>query len=295
MEEITEKTISEDGANGSVEDVMVSRVGQYFGSNQEGEPVLQTVDAESLQAIADELNASGEELLCDVDHAASRRGLDRDTHAAGWFSRFVVDPIKGLFAKLRLTKRGRELVEGRDYRFLSPSFMLGEDGKPKALTSCSLTNTPAMYDIDPILNQKPEEKLIMEISKEDLVALIKETVEGMKAAEKPAENACAEEKPAEEAKAENACAEEKAENAEAAEEIKEEIKEEAAEGASAEEIKEEVKEEAEGEPEEEKEEVIKIEALSQRPVALGGGKADWESLHGKEFFEYLKKHPEIRD
>ena len=46
--------------------------------------------------------------------------------------------------------------------------------------------------------------------------------------------------------------------------------------------------------EEEKEEVIKIEALSQRPVALGGGKADWESLHGKEFFEYLKKHPEIR-
>lgn len=295
MEEITAKTISDDGANGSVEDVMVSRVGEYVGSTPEGEPVRQTVDAESLQAIADELNASGEELLCDVDHAASRRGLDRDTHAAGWFSRFVVDPIKGLFAKLRLTKRGRELVEGRDYRFLSPSFALGEDGRPKALTSCSLTNTPAMYDIDPILNQKPEEKLIMEISKEDLVALIKETVAGMKAEEKPAENACGEEKPAE-----NACSEEtKAENAEVAEEIKEEIKEEAAEGASSEEIKEEVKEEvkeetAEAEPEEEKEEVIKIEALSQRPVALGGGKADWESLHGKEFFEYLKKHPEIR-
>ena len=204
MEEIEGKTIIEDGENGVIEDVMVSRVGQYFGSNSEGEPVLQTVDADSLQAIADGLNESGEELLCDVDHAASRAGLDRDTRAAGWFSRFVVDPIKGLFAKLRLTKKGRELVEGRDYRFLSPSFMLGEDGKPKAITSCSLTNTPAMYDIEPILNQKPEEEMLtMDISKEELVALIKETVAGMKA---EAQNACGgEEGKPEGEEAQNAC------------------------------------------------------------------------------------------
>lgn len=60
-------------------------------------------------------------------------------------------------------------------------------------------------------------------------------------------------------------------------------------------MKEEVREEAE-EPEEEKEEVIKIEALSQRPTAFGAVKDpdDYMKLHGKEFFDYLAKHPEIR-
>ena len=111
-----------------------------------------------------------------MDHAASRPGLDRDTQSAGWFHKFFVDPIKGLFAKLKLTKTGRELIENREYRFLSPTFVLGDDGKPVDMTSVSLTNTPAMA-MEPILNQEPkEEKFTMEMTKEELVSLIKDTV-----------------------------------------------------------------------------------------------------------------------
>jgi len=147
MTEFPKKEIIEDGENGTIEDVMVSRVGEYTGSTVDGKPVEQVIDAESLQKLADRLNEQGTEVLADVDHAAARPGLDRDTSAAGWFHRFVVDPLKGLFARLRLTKRGRELVENREYRFLSPSFLMGEDGRPVDLASVSLTNTPAMYDI----------------------------------------------------------------------------------------------------------------------------------------------------
>ena len=137
----------------------------------------------------------------------------------------------------------------------------------------------------------------MDSSKEELVALIKETVAGMKA---EAENACGGEEGEE---ARNACGdgetEKPVENAEVKEEIKEEVREETAEGSSEEEIKEEVKEEVEeeaGEPEEKEEEVIKIEALSQRPTAFGAVKdsEDYMKLHGKEFFDYLAKHPELR-
>ena len=284
--------------------VQVSVVGEVYGSDLEGKPVRQNITEESLAKIAEDLNASKSQVLVDQDHGSSIPGVGRKSRAVGWLSNFWTN-AKGLFAKMFLTPFGKQLVEGREYRYLSPTFTIDGNGTPVALQAAGAVNLPAMESIKPLINSKPEEKLIMEISKEDLVALIKETVEGMKAGEKPAENACGEEKPvenacSEETKAENACSEEtKAENAEAAEEVKEEIKEEAAEGASSEEIKEEVKEEvkeetAEAEPEDEKEEVIKIEALSQRPVALGGGKADWESLHGKEFFEYLKKHPEIR-
>ena len=47
--------------------------------------------------------------------------------------------------------------------------------------------------------------------------------------------------------------------------------------------------------EEKKEEVIKIEALNSAPTAFKdvSGKDKWINLHGKEFFDYLAKHPEI--
>ena len=47
---------------------------------------------------------------------------------------------------------------------------------------------------------------------------------------------------------------------------------------------------------EEKKEVIKEEALNSAPTigADVSGKAEWMKLRGKEFFAYLKNHPEIR-
>jgi len=305
MTEFPKKEIIDDGENGTIEDVMVSRVGEYTGSTVDGKPVEQVIDAESLQKLADRLNEQGTEVLADVDHAAARPGLDRDTSAAGWFHRFVVDPLKGLFARLRLTKRGRELVENREYRFLSPSFLMGEDGRPVDLASVSLTNTPAMYDIQPILNSKPEDKITMEITKEELVELIKSTVTALNAkpAEEPkeevVENACSEEKKeetvenacSEEKPVENACSEEKKE--ETVNETPEEKTEEKEEPEKTETPAEEEKPEDGELIEEEKEEVIKIEALNHKPVAVNLAPA-WQDLHGQAFWDYLSKHPDVK-
>ncbi len=63
-----------------------------------------------------------------------------------------------------------------------------------------------------------------------------------------------------------------------------------------EEVKEEIVEEKEEEKKEKKEEVIKIEALNSAPTALKdvSGKDKWMNLHGKDFWDYLAKHPEIK-
>lgn len=243
----------------------------------------------------------------DVDHSSVRRGLDRDTHAAGWLSRFFTT-VKGLFGKMKLTKRGKELVENREFRFLSPVFQLGEDGSPKELHSVAFTNTPAFQGyISPIVNHsavpgpavQDKETIHMEITKDELVQLIRDTVAGMEKAEETAEekteeavdNSCSEEPKAEET-AENACSEE-TKNEEPKEEVKtEEVKteEEPKEEVKTEETKtEEVKEEV-------KEDVIKIEALCQAPAALAdvSGKSDWMNLHGDAFWKYLAAHPEIK-
>lgn len=104
-----------------------------------------------MQDIAGALNAENKEILVDRDHQSAREGLDRDTHAMGWLSRFWAT-AKGLFAKLKLTPTGQALVEGREYRKLSPVFTLDKDGKPLTLESAAFTNTPAMSGIEPILN-----------------------------------------------------------------------------------------------------------------------------------------------
>lgn len=293
---MTENIIIEDGQNGEIHDVQIAPVGDFTGSAVDGSPVEEKLDISSLQRLADKLNSSGEEVLCDVDHASARAGVEKDTSSAGWFSKFIVDPMKGLIGKLKLTKRGRELVENREYRFLSPAFELDGDGKPVNMMSVSLTNMPAFKGrISPVLNTEPTETIAMEMTKEDLVNLIKETVTAM--------NACGSEEKTEEVKNEEPKAEEpveeKTETAETVEVKTEEVKnEEPVEETVEEKIEdkaEEAEEKKEEKAEEKKEEVIKMEALNSQPNLNIKPKSGWENLHGEEFFKWLAAHPDVKE
>ena len=238
-----------------------------------------------MSALADKMNA-GDEVLCDVDHQSCRPGVEKDTSAAGWFTKFVVDPIKGLFASLKLTKRGKDLLENREYRYMSPTFMLNENGEPIDIHSVSLTNTPAFKGfINPVINSEATpiddtNERITNMTKEELKALIEEIM-----AEKAKEEAIrdAKEDAIEDAieKASgvveviDACG--KKDNTVKNETVVEDPKEEEKKV-------------------EEKKEVIKEEVLNSSPT-IGSdisGKAEWMKLRGKEFFAYLKNHPEIR-
>ena len=290
-EEILTNTIS----NGEVE-VNVSPVGTFYGSDAEGNAIPENLTEESLQRLADQLNSSNQQILVDADHASCRSGIEKDTSACGWLEKFFVKPLKGLWAKLKLTNKGRDLVENKVYRFLSPVFKLDDNGEPIHLNSVAMTNCPALApDIAPIINAKPSQEILeMTITKEDLVNLIKETVNSMKnekaevkeevkeeIMEETAENACSNKT------AENACSDKKEVTNSETEEVKEEIKED---------IKEEIKEKTMPEEDEEKKEVITIEALNSAPKALTdvSGKAKWMNLHGDAFWKYLSEHPEIK-
>lgn len=282
------KEITDDGANGTIEDVMIAPVGQFIGSDKEGNPVEQNFTEESLEVIANDLNESGREVLLDKDHNSAKDGLNRDTQSLGWFSKFIVKPLKGLFAALKLTKTGRELIENREYRHVSPVFRLGENGEPAMLVSVAATNTPAI-DVpeNVILNSKPNEET--EMTKEEIIELVKNTIADLTKKESTEEVV------------ENNCSETKNEEPETTvEEVKEEIKEDAAEAAvkeepekTEEEIKEEVKEELKEEIKEEPE-VIKEETLNQAPTTnIPSPDPEWKSLSGKAFITWCEKHPEL--
>lgn len=283
------EVISDTIENGEIENVHLVPIGDFKGSDKDGNPIDEHITKESLDQIAEKLN-SGDEVLCDIDHQSCKPGVDRDSKAAGWFHKFVVDPVKGLFANLKLTKKGREIVENREYRYTSPVFTLDENGNPNDIHSVALTNVPAFKGhISPILNSEPnsneKESMKMEITKEELIELIKNTVNEMNVKkeineeirdiqEEVVENSCGEKK---EEVVENSCVEKQ-----------EEVKNEETIPETKEEVKEEVK--VEDEPKEEKE-VIKIETLNSAPIPTVNAEPEWKNLHGKAFFDWCVKHP----
>ena len=286
------EVISDTIENGEIENVHLVPIGDFKGSDKDGNPIDEHITKESLEQIAEKLN-SGDEVLCDIDHQSCKPGVDRDSKAAGWFHKFVVDPVKGLFASLKLTKKGREIVENREYRYTSPVFTLDENGNPNDIHSVALTNVPAFKGhISPILNSEPnsneKESIKMEITKEELIDLIKNTVNEMNVKkeineeireiqDEIVENSCGEKK---EEVAENSCVEKQ-----------EEVKNE--ETVPAEETKVNETEDKKDKKDEvvKKDEVIKIESLNSAPAPTISQEPEWKSLHGKAFFDWYAKHP----
>ena len=273
---IDEKTIIEDGENGRIEDVLIAPIGTFTGSDKEGNPVEQNFTEQALTQIADDLNEANKEVLLDKDHASAREGLNRDTQSLGWFSKFIVKPLKGLFGLLKLTKSGRELIENREYRHVSPVFQLDENNMPIGLVSVAATNTPAIeVPENVILNSKPNEET--EMTKEEIIELIKTTFAELKKADDADEK---KEEVVEETKEET--------TEETTNECGDEVKSECADEAKNEEPVEEEK------VEEEKKEVIKEEVLNQAPATtIPSADPEWKTLKGKDFMDWCAKHPEL--
>lgn len=243
-------------------------------------------------------------MLFDADHQSTRAGEDRNTRAAGWFSKFFVDPVKGLFGKLKLTRWGKELISSREYRYVSPTFGLDDSGKPVELYSIAATNTPAFAGaISPILNQVPAEEGNLDIStqeqelsdmelaklkaelREELLKTLREEVASM--------NECASDK----AKAAEAAS--KAVNEDNAQLVDEKAKLEAAEEKNGKEDSEtdtsspEAAPEAEDKPAEEEKkikEVIKIETLNSSPAkpTLAPQPEAWRSMSQRDFIQWIE-------
>lgn len=167
-----------DTLNNGETEVLVVPKGEFYGSDSKGNPIPESID----QQVIDNLEAQlqGKELLVDKDHSSVKEGNDRDTSAMGWMHSFKKG-VEGLWAKIRWTNIGRNLVENRVFRFLSPVFTLKGD-KPTNMLNVALTNQPAFQEkAKPIINNQPTmETITMELTKEELIELIKQTIIDLK-------------------------------------------------------------------------------------------------------------------
>lgn len=248
--------------------VQITTLGKVVGSSLDGKPIEQNFSETALKTIAD---SQKDDILVDADHESERGD---STEAKGWLNSLEFIPGKGLFGKIKWTDIGRKLIENRVFRWLSPSWILNKDTlEPMTMTSVALTNKPSQLgSIEPIVNSQPietKETLNMEITKEDLVNLIKETITSMKEPEQP--------DTVEEVKEDKVVDEEPVDKTEEPTEKDEEVKNE--EPATVVET-----------PKKKEEDVIKIESLNSAPTPTIASVEPWRSLHGQAFFDYVKQH-----
>lgn len=306
--------------------VMLAPVGSFQGWNPSTkEPVDETIDNEALDTLIANYNANPVELLLDIDHKSMREPTTRDTTAAGWIYGLIaikdVADMSGLYGRVKWTDVGRELAESRKYRFISPVFQLDESGRPVQLLNAALTNRPAMNTIAPILNteaiaQNDFTKEVIDMTKEELVALIDEQIQ-LKMSLNTEPGKTEEEKT--EDTAENGCTEDKADDntettdtsseggdvatsegpGDREEVCKSETRISEASGETEEDsdgttsdsnsIQEEESSEKQGVVESKSAEVIKEEVLNTAPSTRMT--PAWQNLHGKAFTDWLAAHP----
>lgn len=133
-------------AGDTIESVQIAPFGEYKNRTTDGREVTQICDKEAFQNIVKNFD---KELIVDVEH---RSELTDDSEAAGWLSNLKVDDTRGLVGDIKVSAKGAELLNGLNYRFGSPAFVLDEVDRPEKLLSFALTNRPAMKDIEHVYN-----------------------------------------------------------------------------------------------------------------------------------------------
>lgn len=114
--------------------------------------IVQVIDDEAVRQMA----ANSGRALLDYEHASWEPG--GSTEAAGWLDGWEATP-EGLFASIEWSDSGEASVNGKRYRYLSPTFLVsemehmgGDRYRPTRVADAGLTNRPNMRDLKPLCN-----------------------------------------------------------------------------------------------------------------------------------------------
>jgi phage I-like protein/cation transport regulator ChaB len=107
------------------------------------------IDDESARLILAYHNHRGNDMVIDYEHQTLK---DVEAPAAGWIKKIVDRGKDGIWAVVDWTKRARDYLVSREYRFFSPVIAIRpSDRKVIAILNVALTNFPKINNLKPII------------------------------------------------------------------------------------------------------------------------------------------------
>ena len=153
--------------------------GQYAATTVDGTDFIEKFSVESAREVVENWKKDGSKpILCDVDHSSVD---SNDTQAAGWITDLWVDEdSKRLKGKLQVSESGASLLNGIEYRYISPVLLFKEDNFPYYIDSVSLTNTPRLQELKAVYNSRGVVNSIEDLVKMDTEEIKEEIKEEVK-------------------------------------------------------------------------------------------------------------------
>lgn len=116
--------------------IHLAPIGKWPQWDDEGNKIIQDV---SVQTIENMMAAFDNPVLVDCDHTSEEGG---STRAMAWITQLAHEEGVGLRGKMEFTEDGAKLVSNGEYRYVSPVWIIDNDGCPTRLVSVALTNRP---------------------------------------------------------------------------------------------------------------------------------------------------------
>ena len=168
--------------------IHLAPIGKWPQWDDEGNKVIQDV---SVKTIENMMAAFDNPVLVDCDHTSEEGG---STKAMAWITQLAHEEGVGLRGKMEFTEDGAKLVSNGEYRYVSPVWIIDNDGCPTRLVSVALTNRPnlpvraignSQKTVDNNNNAKEENKIMLtkliellglapEATEEDVIAGVTE-------------------------------------------------------------------------------------------------------------------------
>ena len=97
-----------------------------------------------IRALADRMNRQGTAARVDTDHRSEPASTTfaGETAAGGWLSNYRVNSSGGIEASMELGEGLRARVRRKEYRYVSPAYLISSDGVILGLSSLALVNNP---------------------------------------------------------------------------------------------------------------------------------------------------------
>lgn len=107
------------------------------------------LNEEAARKVIAVFKARGNDMVIDYEHQTL---TDGQAPAAGWVKDLLWKGKDGLWAVVEWTKKAKDYLENREYRYFSPVMFIGaSDRTVAALVNIALTNTPAINNLAPIV------------------------------------------------------------------------------------------------------------------------------------------------